>query len=306
MVNKPEDCGCGSTANLSEDQVGILQAQCEACEGATLFLPTEEYFCVNIQRTLPAQGPNPAVEQNLFYGIGFVSIVSDPIAEQTTVLYKLCFCDANDNTGAGISHITFELCPGAPIPISALVGVQEADIEADDPFFEFPNFKIEGVTFPAEGTCTTVTLVYEGVFTIDDLATNLDFGIKIGSPRMTTIDTGTVTGLPILCPTDDPPPPTPCEETDIWVEACVSADVTVTGSADVGEVEVSCIGPVTLGPCPGTPGPSMFTVHQRLCLKVPISFTAVAEANNETVTIGEPSEESCIPPTNGTGRAAYL
>jgi hypothetical protein len=62
---------------------------------------------------------------------------------------------------------------------------------------------------------------------------------------------------------------------------CIGADVTITPDVQVdGEIESFCVGGPVIGVCPGTPEPTCsFTVSQRICVQVPLVFSATATAD---------------------------
>ena len=79
------------------------------------------------------------------------------------------------------------------------------------------------------------------------------------------------------------------------VDLCVP--VTVTPSAVAGPTVVRCCGPAVITPgtnvCPGTPNPDCsFTISQRLCIEVPVEFSAEAVTGQTHTNCGTASGTS--------------
>lgn len=88
----------------------------------------------------------------------------------------------------------------------------------------------------------------------------------------------------------------PCESTFFQTET-VCVPVTVTPFATPGEAKASCCGKPIIGQgstqCPGNQTSCSFTIKQRLCIEIPISFGAVIETGKAVVQCGEVSETPC-------------
>lgn len=87
----------------------------------------------------------------------------------------------------------------------------------------------------------------------------------------------------------------PCESTFYQTET-VCVPVTVTPFATPGTAKANCCGRATVNPdseCPGTNKSCSFTIRQKLCIEIPISFGAVIETGCAVVQCGEVSEVEC-------------
>lgn len=81
---------------------------------------------------------------------------------------------------------------------------------------------------------------------------------------------------------------------------CVQADVTITPSVVVGDVESFCVGGPIIGKCPDTPSPTgtcVFTVSQNICVEVPLTFSAGATAVPSGIICRNPITGPCVPPS---------
>lgn len=79
---------------------------------------------------------------------------------------------------------------------------------------------------------------------------------------------------------------------------CVQASVTITPDVKTGEIKSFCVGNPSIGRCPGTPSPTgncSFTVSQKICVQVPLTFSATAEAIPTGIVCGEPGTGECKP-----------
>lgn len=77
---------------------------------------------------------------------------------------------------------------------------------------------------------------------------------------------------------------------------CVSAKVTVTPHVAAGPVKCECAGAAVLGACPGEnriQGGCSFTVHRRICVTVPLTFSAGARAAMRGAVCGVPAQGGC-------------
>lgn len=87
----------------------------------------------------------------------------------------------------------------------------------------------------------------------------------------------------------------PCDSTFFQIET-VCVPVTVTPFATPGEAKASCCGKLIVSQgnqCSGTQTSCSFTIRQRLCIEIPISFGAVIETGDAVVQCGEVSEIPC-------------
>ena len=94
----------------------------------------------------------------------------------------------------------------------------------------------------------------------------------------------------------------PCDSTFYQTET-VCVPVTVTPYATPGEARANCCGSPIINPdnqCAGTRQSCSFTIQQRLCIEIPISFGAVIETGDAVVSCGEVSEEPCDCSTDET------
>lgn len=79
---------------------------------------------------------------------------------------------------------------------------------------------------------------------------------------------------------------------------CVQALVTITPDVQTGEIRSFCVGNPMIGNCPGTPsttGDCSFTVSQRICVQVPLTFSAGAVAEPTGIVCGMPDVGECQP-----------
>lgn len=93
-------------------------------------------------------------------------------------------------------------------------------------------------------------------------------------------------------------------ETTVFQNIGVCVPITVTPSAIVGAIDVTCCGPaiVSSTPCPLTgPTACTFYVTQDLCVEVPVRFSAMGEDGDPVVTCGDPNQTGCDCPVNGNG-----
>lgn len=77
---------------------------------------------------------------------------------------------------------------------------------------------------------------------------------------------------------------------------CVQARVTISPFVDVGEVQSFCVGPPMMGACPGEPSPTgscVIDVSQNVCVEIPLSFSAGAQAVPAGIVCGTPTAGNC-------------
>lgn len=85
-------------------------------------------------------------------------------------------------------------------------------------------------------------------------------------------------------------------ETSTYQTATVCAPVTVTPVATPGRTRTTCCGGPIVNPgltCPTTNRQCYFTVSQRVCIEVPISFGATASVGDATISCEDISSEGC-------------
>lgn len=76
---------------------------------------------------------------------------------------------------------------------------------------------------------------------------------------------------------------------------CVEADVTITPNVEVGQIQSFCVDGPMIGACPGTPSRvCTFTVSQRICVQVPLTFSATATAVPSGIVCGTPDVGPCF------------
>lgn len=77
---------------------------------------------------------------------------------------------------------------------------------------------------------------------------------------------------------------------------CVQADIAISPSVDVGDIESYCVGGPVIGACSGTPSPTntcTFSVSQSICVQIPLTFSAQATAVPTGIVCGLPISGSC-------------
>jgi len=83
---------------------------------------------------------------------------------------------------------------------------------------------------------------------------------------------------------------------------CIQAKVTVTPNVEVGEIEYFYKGGPVIGACKGeVKDLCSFMVRQKICVQVPLAFSATAQAEPAGIVCGLPEVGSCPPaPANCT------
>ncbi len=75
---------------------------------------------------------------------------------------------------------------------------------------------------------------------------------------------------------------------------CVQANVTIRPRVEVGDVETFCVDGPAIGPCPGTVVRfCTFTVRQRICVEIPLTFDADVTAEQSGIVCGTPMTGPC-------------
>lgn len=86
-------------------------------------------------------------------------------------------------------------------------------------------------------------------------------------------------------------------ETTVHENVCVQATVTITPNVISGPSTSFCLENPIIGSCEGTLRRNcVFTVSQRICVQIPLTFSATAEAVANGIVCGEPDIGGC----NGT------
>lgn len=85
-----------------------------------------------------------------------------------------------------------------------------------------------------------------------------------------------------------------CESVFYQTET-VCVPVSVTPFATPGIAKATCSGKPVISnkPCKGSKTSCTFSISQKLCIQIPVSFGAVIETDAAMVQCGEVSEESC-------------
>lgn len=82
--------------------------------------------------------------------------------------------------------------------------------------------------------------------------------------------------------------------TTVHDNVCISAQVTITPHVEVGEIQSFCINEAFIGSCPGTPRPSCsFNVSQRVCVQIPLNFSATAAVQPTGIVCDEAQPGTC-------------
>lgn len=87
----------------------------------------------------------------------------------------------------------------------------------------------------------------------------------------------------------------PCDSTFFQIET-VCVPVTVTPFATPGVAKANCCGKPIINPdnqCTGSKKSCSFTIKQRLCIEIPLTFGAVIETGSAVVQCGDVSEVEC-------------
>lgn len=92
----------------------------------------------------------------------------------------------------------------------------------------------------------------------------------------------------------EPIPPTQCPAT-VHETVCIQAEVTITPHVEIGDVKSFCVsGPMIGKKCDGTPMRNcIIDVSQKICVQIPITFSATAEAVPKGIVCGTPEAGEC-------------
>jgi len=83
-------------------------------------------------------------------------------------------------------------------------------------------------------------------------------------------------------------------ETTVHENVCVQATVTITPDVIVGSSTSFCLGNPLIGSCPGILRENcVFTVSQNICVQIPLTFTATAEAEANGIVCGNVGIGGC-------------
>lgn len=87
--------------------------------------------------------------------------------------------------------------------------------------------------------------------------------------------------------------PTVCSTT-VHETVCVQGTVTITPHVEGGDAQSFCVENPTIGKCPGTLMPTCsFQVSQKICVQIPLMFSATASAVQDGIVCGTPSTGEC-------------
>lgn len=83
-------------------------------------------------------------------------------------------------------------------------------------------------------------------------------------------------------------------DTVVSETVCVQADITISPKVEVGTIETYCVGSPVIGPCQGNKVEECtFSVSQRICVQIPLTFSAEASAEPTGIVCGEPALGGC-------------
>lgn len=82
--------------------------------------------------------------------------------------------------------------------------------------------------------------------------------------------------------------------TVVHENVCVQGTVTITPNIDIGDSRSFCLGNPMVGSCPGELSQfCSFTVSQRICVQIPLTFSATATAVPNGIVCGTPQTGEC-------------
>lgn len=90
-----------------------------------------------------------------------------------------------------------------------------------------------------------------------------------------------------------------CQTRTVKETVCIGADVVITPEVYVGEPQSYCVGPPLIGECDGfLEQYCSFSVSQRICIQIPLNFSASAVATPTGIACGTPAIGECgdVPP----------
>lgn len=221
--------------------------------------------------------PGPGEKQRFCYLIEGVGQDTSRFADLSHFLFGIC----ETITLADIAEVTVVI-NGVPQHVILGDNVEIRTEDHPDPptgcvglKFDFPLNKVNGVM--------EVCITLNSVFAVGPMNVCL-FGGNT-----------TATGLSICGPVCGGGE-TGCEKTFFQVEN-VCVPVTITPFATPGEATATCCGETIVNQnttqCPGTRTSCTFTVTQRLCIEIPITFGAVIETGEARVQCGEVTTTPC-------------
>lgn len=231
-------------------------------------------FTLNLQDSILNPGPNQ--KQRFCYDIEGVGQDTSRFADLSHFLFGICTNITEDD----IAEITV-VKDGVPqrVVFGENVEIKTPD-HPDNPTgcvglkFDFSLDKVDGKM--------QVCITLNSVFAVGPMNVCI-FGGNV-----------TATGLAICGPVCNGEHP--CETTNFFQIETVCVPVTVTPFATPGKATTNCCGdPIvsTENPCMGDKKSCTFTVRQRLCIEIPITFGAVIETGEATVQCGEVTTEPC-------------
>lgn len=230
-------------------------------------------FTLNLEDSILNPGPNQ--KQKFCYDIEGVGQDTSRFADLSHFLFGIC----KDITAEDIAEITV-VKDGVPqtVVIGENVEFKTPD-HPDNPTgciglkFDFSLDKVDGEM--------QVCITLNSVFGVGPMNVCI-FGGNV-----------TATGLAICGPVCNGE--VPCDTTFFQIET-VCVPVTVTPFATPGEATTTCCGDPIVNPdgrCTGEKKSCSFTIKQRLCIEIPITFGAVIETGEAVVQCGEVTTEPC-------------
>lgn len=214
---------------------------------------------------------------------------------------KQKFCYVVEGVGqdkpqfADLSHFLLGICKDITREDIAAVTVVVDGAEQEVKFGENVEIKTEDHPDPPTG-CVGLKFDF-GLDKVDgvmEVCFTLNRTFEVGPVNVCVFGGNvTATGLSICGPVCNGT--VPCETTFFQNET-VCVPVTVTPFAMPGEATATCCGtPVVTpdGQCQGSRKSCSFTIRQRLCIEIPISFGAEIETGEAVVQCGDVTETPC-------------
>lgn len=231
-------------------------------------------FTLNMEDSI--LNPGPGQKQRFCYDVDGVGQDTSLFADLSHFLLGIC----ENITEEEIAEITVVI-DGIPQEVIFGDNVEIKTEEHPDPptgcvglKFDFPLDKVDGEM--------EVCITLNSVFAIGPVNVCV-FGGNV-----------TATGLMICGPVCEEEKG--CERTFFQIEN-VCVPVTVTPFATSGEATATCCGNPVINQnsnhCPGNRTSCTFTITQRLCIEIPITFGAAIETGEAVVECGEVTEEPC-------------
>lgn len=224
-----------------------------------------------------------------------VSILNPSAGQKQKFCYDIEGVGQDTSQFADLSHFLFGICKNITEEDIAEITVVKDGVPQEVVFGE--NVEIKTAENPDKPTgCTGLKFD----FSLDKVDGEMQVCITLNSvfavgPMNVCIFGGnvTATGLAICGPVCNGEEP--CETTFFQIET-VCVPVTVTPFATLGEATTTCCGDPVVNPdgkCMGDKKSCSFTIKQRLCIEIPITFGAAIETGEATVQCGEVTTEPC-------------